>query len=82
MLFDRGTSYEEFHANVCNKFKISYPPSKLRFAQPCQPLTMGALATTKDLRNMLSLSDSFARVYIAIARHEAQNGASMQRNNR
>ena len=57
MLFDRGMSYEEFHANVCKKLKISCPPSKLRFAHPRQPLTMGALATDEDTRNM------FARVY-------------------
>ena len=75
MLFDRGMSYEEFHANVCKKLKISCPPSKLRFSQSRQPLTMG-----EDLRNMFGLSDSFARVYLASTRHEAQNGASLQRN--
>ena len=80
MLFDQGMSCEEFHANVCKKLKISCPPSKLRFAQPHQPLTMGALATYEHMRNMFGLNDSFARVYIASTRREAQNGASLQRN--
>ena len=78
MSSNRGMSYEEFHANVCKKLKISCPPSKLSFAQPCQPLTMKALAIDEDPRNMLGLSDSFARVYITTTRHEAQNWVFFQ----
>ena len=72
MLFDQGMSYEESHANVFNKMNIYFLNSKLRFAQSCQ-----LLANDEDIIYMLSLCDSFARVYIATTTHKALNETSL-----